>query len=80
MKNRREFIKRAALGTAALSILPTKTFSNTSENIPPQTGSTALFVLSENAPAKSHSSYLNSSTESFVSEKISIRSNWKNSY
>ena len=31
MKSRREFIKRAALGTAAMSIIPSKTFSNTSE-------------------------------------------------
>ena len=31
MKSRREFIKRAALGTAAMSIIPSKAFSNTSE-------------------------------------------------
>ena len=31
MTNRREFIKKTALGTAALSILPNKVFSNTSE-------------------------------------------------
>jgi 5'-nucleotidase len=31
MKNRREFIKRAALGTAAMSIIPSKAFSYTSE-------------------------------------------------
>ena len=31
MNNRREFIKRAALGTAAMSIIPSKAFSNTSE-------------------------------------------------
>mgnify|MGYP005649519599 FL=1 len=31
MNSRREFIKRAALGTAAMSIIPSKAFSNTSE-------------------------------------------------
>ena len=31
MNNRRDFIKRAALGTAAMSIIPSKAFSNTSE-------------------------------------------------
>ena len=31
MNSRRDFIKRAALGTAAMSIIPSKAFSNTSE-------------------------------------------------